>query len=184
MAIEKPAGIDAAIDDAARAMTATPAPAALRGAVLARVAAPAGRGLWAWPRLGAVAAAALLVMAGVHWISRPAPVMPASGDPVVAPEAMTAATPDPVAPAAASPPRVARAAPPATVVRRSPVALRRSAGGVVAASTIEVTPVAIAPLSSEGVVVVELVPVPDALDIMPIAVLPLSIGGAGDALEE
>jgi len=145
MAIEKPAGIDAAIDDAARAMTATPAPAAL------------------------------LVMAGVHWISRPAPVMPASGDPVVAPEAMRAATPDPVAPAAASPPRVARAAPPATVVRRSPVALRRSAGGVVAASTIEVTPVAIAPLSSEGVVVVELVPVPDAIDIMPIAVSPLSI---------
>ena len=49
-------------------------------------------------------------------------------------------------------------------------------------STIEVPPVA----TSEGpeAVVVEPVPAPEAIEITPIAVAPLSIGVAGDALEE
>jgi hypothetical protein len=183
MATDRSAGIDAAIDDAARAMTAPPPPEALRRAVLDRVAAPpSGRGWWAGPRLGVAAAAVVLVMAGVHWMSRHAPVMPPSGGPGVASPANTAASRDPVVPAAASPSGV-RAATPATGMRRGPRVLRRTATVVVPPSTIDVTPVAIVPLGTEAVVV-EPVPVPAAIAIAPIAVSPLSIGVAGDALEE
>lgn len=182
MAIDRSAGIDAAIDDAARAMTATPPPEALRRAVLERVETPAGRGSWAWPRLGAAIAAVVLVMAVVQWMSHPAPVMPVTGGPAVAPA--NAASRDPVAPAGASPPGVSPTVTPATVARRGPVVLRRTASGVVPPSTIDVTPVAIVPLGTEAAVVVEPVPVPAAIDITPIAVSPLSIGVARDALEE
>ena len=178
MAIERTGGVDAAIDDAARAMTAAVPPPSLRLAISTRVTVAPGLGPTVTPWLGVAAAAIVVVVAAVLWMSRPSPVStPATGG---MPPTTAAA---PVGAAAVPPPQVVRAAAPVRVVPRDSSVTRRTAPRTVPPSTIEVTPVAIVPLSTEAVVV-EPVPAPEAIEITPIAVAPLLIGVAGDALEE
>ena len=180
MAIERTGGVDAAIDGAARAMTAAAPPPSLRLAVSARVAVAPGLGLTAATWLGAASAALVVVVAAVLWMSGPSPVSTpdTGGMPVT-----TAATPAPVGAGAVATPEAVRAPTPARVVRRDSSVTQRPAARTVPPSTIEVTPVAIVPLSTEAVAV-EPVPAPEAIEITPIAVAPLSIGVAGGALEE
>ena len=110
MAIERTGGVDAAIDDAARAMTAAAPPPSLRLAVSTRVTVAPGLGPTVTPWLG-VAAAAIVVVAAVLWMSGSSPV----STPVTRgmPPTTTAA---PVGAAAVPLPRVVRDATPVRVV--------------------------------------------------------------------
>jgi hypothetical protein len=184
MAIDKSAGIDAAIDDAARAMTDAAPSDALRANVVRRIAVPASR-TPAWRPLAAAAAAFAIVAASVvwQWAVRPGvsevPRRSAAIDPVPEPSTQAGA-PRAGAAAPVIPPETA---PVAEASRSRGRIARQSPGPAGVPDAVDIDPLAIAPVSPEEIEVTAVTALP-GIDIAPIAIRPLAIAQvAGDQVE-
>ena len=183
MAIEKPVGIDAAIDEAARAMTHGAPSDALRANVLRQIAAPLP-GAAAWRPLAAAAAAFAIVAASVVWQWAGRPDVPGPPDRLAAVDPVPAQSTPAGAPSATVAPVMPRAAAPRPVASRSGRRVaRQSPGPADMVSAVDITPLAIAPVSPEEIEV-DAVTVLRDIDIAPIAIRALAIAQvAGDQVE-
>jgi hypothetical protein len=183
MATEQPRGIEAAIDRAAREMTATPPTDALRARVRHRVDARRWPGVvFAWRPLTAAVAVVIVAatLVSTMWSGRvpsDEPARVAVDRTAVAPGRQAAEVERSVQPPRVtvavrgrSAPRAASAAPP--VVARA-----------VPPSTIDVEPVVIAPIATEALVV-EDGPQPKDIEIEAIGIAPLALASEQESQVE
>jgi hypothetical protein len=181
MAIEHPAGVDAAIDRAAREMTAATAPDDLRARVRQRIEARRWAGAtFGWRALTTAAVVAIVaaVLMSPMWRGR----TPSEDRATAALDRRTAVAPAPQEAVGVEKPAPAPAIELAASRRAAPPvvsATRQVAARTLPPSTIDVEPVAIAPIATEALEL-EDVPVPEDIEIEPIGITPLAVASGFD----